>query len=238
MPYCPRCDMEFVDGITVCTDCGGPLVESEEAARAMKIKEQEEQLLRQQEYLTQLKEQLEAQTAQDTDGGLSQDPGPSLPQRTGVYETKAQKYEDLRSSASAFLVVGGLLTIASAALWTGLIPLPMTGLSRLIFLGALTVMGIFSLLVFFKTSRDARKLQPEIAGEQDRTEELIRWFTDQWSAEDLDSRITDQDSMAEEELSLKRFQLIQDYLITGRDLPDPAYVDALCEEIYSRLYEA
>ena len=26
MPYCPKCDMEFVDGMTVCTDCGGPLV--------------------------------------------------------------------------------------------------------------------------------------------------------------------------------------------------------------------
>ena len=31
MPYCPKCDMEFVDGITTCSDCGGPLVESEEA---------------------------------------------------------------------------------------------------------------------------------------------------------------------------------------------------------------
>ena len=238
MSYCPRCDMEFVDGITVCTDCGGPLVESEEAARAMKKKEQEELLLKQQEYLTQLKHQLEAQTDGEQEGFSEEISESSLPRRVSVYETKAQKYEDLRSSASAFLIVGGLLTAASALFWTGLLHLPMTGLSRLIFLGALTVMGLFSLSVFLRTSRDARKLQPEIAREQNRTEELIRWFTDQWSAGDVDSRIPDQDSLTEEELSLKRFQLIQDSLITGNDLPDPAYVDALCEEIYSRLYEA
>ena len=44
MPYCPKCDMEFVEGIKVCSDCGGPLVESKEVADAMKKKEQEEQL--------------------------------------------------------------------------------------------------------------------------------------------------------------------------------------------------
>ena len=44
MPYCPKCDMEFVEGIKVCSDCGGPLVESKEVAEAMKKKEQEEQL--------------------------------------------------------------------------------------------------------------------------------------------------------------------------------------------------
>ena len=32
MPYCPRCDMEFVEGVTVCSDCGGPLLASEEEA--------------------------------------------------------------------------------------------------------------------------------------------------------------------------------------------------------------
>ena len=44
MPYCPKCDMEFVEGIKICSDCGGPLVESKEVADAMKQKEKEEQL--------------------------------------------------------------------------------------------------------------------------------------------------------------------------------------------------
>ena len=46
MPYCPKCDMEFIDGITVCSDCGGPLMESKEAADAMKRKVLEEELER------------------------------------------------------------------------------------------------------------------------------------------------------------------------------------------------
>lgn len=48
MPYCPKCDMEFVDGMTVCTDCGGPLVSSKEEAQAIARKEAE-QLRREQE---------------------------------------------------------------------------------------------------------------------------------------------------------------------------------------------
>lgn len=46
MPYCPKCDMEFVDGITTCSDCGGPLVASKEEADRLK---REEQLKRQKE---------------------------------------------------------------------------------------------------------------------------------------------------------------------------------------------
>ena len=39
MPYCPKCDMEFVDGITTCSDCGGPLVASKEEADRLKRSE-------------------------------------------------------------------------------------------------------------------------------------------------------------------------------------------------------
>ncbi len=232
--YCPKCDMEFIDGITVCTDCGSPLVESEEAAKAMKEKEQQELLLKQQEYLDKLNRQLEEMQDGKPDAPLEA----AVPRPAKVYETKAEKYEDLKSSASAFLVVGGLLLAAGAVCWTGMINLPMTGLSRLIFQGALIVMGIFCMAVYLSTARSAKRLQPEIHKEKQQTEELIAWFSDRWKASDIDMEIEDRESLSEEEMSLKRFQIIQDYLITGKDLPDPAYVDALCEEIYGRLFES
>ncbi|MCI9147542.1 MAG: hypothetical protein HFG73_04650 [Hungatella sp.] len=233
--YCPKCDVEFIDGITVCTDCGGPLAESEEAAKAMKEKEQRELLLKQQEYLSKLNQQLEEMQAQDGD---SVPEAPSIPLPAGVYETKAQKYDDLKSSASAFLAVGGLLLAASIACWMGIIRLPMAGTSKLIFQGAMTAMGIFAMFIYVNTSRSAKKLRPEIDKEKHETQELVDWFTDSWKAADIDGKIEDREALSEEEMSLRRFQIIQDLLITGKDLPDPAYVDALCEEIYSKVFES
>ena len=63
MPYCPKCDMEFVEGVTVCTDCGGRLVESKEVADAMK----EEELKKQEELMREQYEKLMA-TAEETEG--------------------------------------------------------------------------------------------------------------------------------------------------------------------------
>lgn len=237
MSYCPRCDMEFVDGVTVCTDCGGPLAESREAAMAMKKKEQEEMLLKQRDYLEQMSRELELQAALEGAGeGLGE--AAAIPEPVKVYETSAQKYENLRSSASAFLFVGGLLVIVSAVCWLDIINLPMTGSSGYIFKGALTAMAVFCLGVYAKTSREAKNMRPEIDREKERTSEIIHWFLEQWTGESIDNEIQERDSLTEEELSLKRFQIIQDHLITNRDLPDQAYVDALCEEIYSRVYES
>lgn len=238
MPYCPKCDMEFVDGITVCTDCGGPLVASEEEARLLKQKEQEELLRKQQQELEAQKAQFEkmAEAAAPSDdeaaGASSHIPPHSVP-----YIDKAQKYEDLQSSATAFLAVGCILLGGVILCVTGILPLPMTGLSRLIFVGALAAMGIFSLVVFARSRASAKKLQPEIAKEKDRTQEILQWFIDQYDGGTVDRQIPDSESLTPEELSLKRFEIIQDLLITGKDLPDQGYVEALCEELYGKLYE-
>lgn len=317
MPYCPKCDMEFVEGITVCTDCGGPLYESEEAAKAAmaeeRAKERARELAREkamyEEYLKSIAAGDESggdgqgeqddsdpyssnsryngsaespadietdgtdadshfqssgisvlknasDSSDESDGPVPEDAVPTEeelraleaevrrqaqsilpPEPVHVYVDKSQKYDDLKSSASAFLLVGGVLLIVSILCWTGVINIPMAPVSKLIFQGALTVMGVFSLIVFARSSSSAKKLAPQIAEEKAQTRITIDWFTDQYTAEDIDNAISGREDLSEEELSLKRFQVIQDRLVTGRDLPDQAYVDALSEEIYSKLFE-
>lgn len=257
MPYCPRCDMEFIDGITVCTDCGGPLVESEEAAKAMKAAERERNMAREKAMYEAFMNEAEEETAEEEaseageneeysqsvtddlseEGGKTDTQAPPRRERVYAYVDKSQKYDDLKSSASAFLAVGCVLGAVSVLLWTGVIRLPMATVSKMIFQGALTLMAAFSIGVYLNTIKTAKELAPQIDQEKQRTEELIQWFTEKYSADDIDGEIPEKENLAEEELSLKRFQLIQDYLITGQDLPDQAYVDALSEEIYTKIFE-
>ena len=98
-------------------------------------------------------------------------------------------------------------------------------------------MTVGSFLIAFSSKKSARVLKTEAADEEKETEEILQWFVKTYSGSDLDDQIRmEEETLSDEELSLKRFELIQDYLITGRDLPDQSYVDALCEMIYSRLY--
>ena len=215
MPYCPKCDMEFVEGITVCSDCGGPLVESEEEARRIQAQ----------------------QKAQEAQADPKRGARPAAP-RVRVYVDKAQKYDDLKSSASAFLLIGGLLLAVSVLCWTGILHIPMARVSRLLFQGVLTCMGCFAIGVYIRTSRSAKELLPQIRQEKDQTDAILEWFQETYDRQAIDSRIEDAGQISDEELALKRFQIIQDFLVTGRDLPDPSYVDALSEELYGRLFES
>ena len=215
MPYCPKCDMEFVEGITVCSDCGGPLVESEEEARRIQAQ----------------------QKAQEAQADPKRGARPAAP-RVRVYVDKAQKYDDLKSSASAFLLIGGLLLAVSVLCWTGILHIPMARVSRLLFQGVLTCMGCFAIGVYIRTSRSAKELLPQIHQEKDQTDAILEWFQEIYDRQAIDSRIEDAGQLSDEELALKRFQIIQDFLVTGRDLPDPSYVDALSEELYGRLFES
>ncbi|MBQ1189831.1 MAG: hypothetical protein IIX57_05415 [Lachnospiraceae bacterium] len=238
MPYCPKCDMEFVEGITKCSDCGGPLFESKEAAEEMYKRAQaqyNEQMKKQYEMMMaeQMKQEALAKEAA-AEGKVAQ------PRRasSGTFVDKGQKYEDMASSASAFLIVGVVTTAALILSITGLINLPFYGVMKLIIYGMLAFMAIGSFVVAVSSKKSAAVLKTEISSEKDQTKEIIEWFVESYTPDDIDRRILFTESgLSPEEMSLRRFEWIQELLIIGKDLPDQAYVDMLCDEIYSRLFE-
>lgn len=226
MPYCPKCDMEFVNGVTVCSDCGGSLAESKEAAKALNAS-----LPAAEDTVTLPADETMESGTEDTQ------PKPARV-RQAAYVKKSQKYEDRKSSASAFFLVGGLITVFSILCLAGIFDMPMTGFSKYLIEGVLTVMGVGCLAVAVTTLRTAKGMAGEIEEEEQKIRAVTDWFTSAYRKEDIDDRLDSEfTDLSEDERDLKRFELIQDLLITGQDLPDQAFVDFLCEEIYGKLFE-
>ena len=121
MPYCPRCDMEFVEGVTVCSDCGGPLLASEEEAKAMKAQMEKEMEERRKEAAVSV---LGDRSPEELAEAAAKAQAQARAASPGVYVNRRQKYDDLKSSASAFYLVGGALALVSVLLWTGIVHLP------------------------------------------------------------------------------------------------------------------
>ncbi|MEG1902383.1 MAG: hypothetical protein RR225_08365 [Clostridium sp.] len=225
MPYCPKCDMEFIDGITVCSDCGGPLLESKEVADALK-----------REYDQAPEEALVQIVSEEESDEFPKKAEPKSEVR--AYISKRQHYEDIRSSISAFFMIGGIFLIFSALCWMGLIKLPLAPGPLMMFQIVLSAMGIGCLIVALVSKKSANQLIKAAEVEDARTKELITWFTNHYTAGQLDEVLLKEDSSLEDnDLYLKRFELIQDYLVTEYDLPDQNYVDFLCEDIYGKLFE-
>ena len=90
----------------------------------------------------------------------------------------------------------------------------------------------------FSSRKRAFVLKQEAAEEEQQTEDILSWFLKTYTAKELDEQLLmEEPELSGEELVLKRYELIQDFLITGRDIPDQAYADSLCDLLYARLYE-
>ena len=232
MPYCPKCDMEFIDGITVCTDCGGPLVESKEVADAMKREEKEKQ------KAERLAAMAEAGITPEMLSPEENAKKAAARAQSHVYVNKSQKYQDMKSSASAFYGVGAVLVVLSALLWANVIHVPIEGTARFLTFGVLTIMGVGSLIVAVSTSKSAKEMSSLVHEEENRTRSIVEDFIKSHTADTLDRQLGNElEGLTPEEISLKRLDLIQDILVTTHDIADQTYADSIAEELYGKLFD-
>ena len=233
--YCPKCDMEFVDGVTVCTDCGSELVDketwmAEQAALAEEKarKEEEEREKKAQE----IKERLENITEEDVEQFKERaEAYREMMAEPATYVNKKDKYDDNRSSAGALLIVGIILAAAAIMMWTGVIK--DLGLIMKIALSAFAVICLGGALVSYKL---AEKYKSNIESEENRNRELIEKFITDHSREEIEEA-SSAGSQSEEELSLERMNYIQDKLMLDNDITDKAYAAMIAEEIYVKMFE-
>lgn len=219
MPYCPKCDMEFIEGILICSDCKGPLAESKEAAKQM-----EQKAL--------------APSTQEIAGNSDNDSPDSRPGK--VYIKKAEQYADLRSSFSAFLLVGGMLLLVAILSLSGTITLPFAASSKIIYEFAMIILSLGSFAVAFQSFQSACKIGSQVQEEELATTQLIEWFLTHHDAETIDCQLTMEggfEDLTPEEQSLKRFELIQDIFLITHDISNQSYVDLLAEEVYDKLFD-
>lgn len=157
-----------------------------------------------------------------------------------LYVRQEDRYEDLSSSASAFLIVGivmSVLTLLSFGQQLHLpFALPTTALMRFFLL--IFALGAFGL--YWKTRREASRAYSHIEEEQRITEELESWFLASYAPEQIDFEIlgATRHPLRAEALALKRFDFIQDCFLQRYDGMDEGYIEALSEELYKKLFES
>lgn len=218
MPYCSKCDMEFIEGITVCSDCGSPLYESEEAAKAAR-KQAEEQAM---EKARKEWEEAMGGNAQDleeamddgfwdAEGNAEENPADYAPSgqkkrkapAASVYVKKSARYQDMKSSALAFLLIGcaaiavaivSFIHLVSAApesvgfyqIGSHIVSVHLMAASR----SALFVLlSLICFIVSAKTNIAAAAMKEEAAKENAKTENLIALFLAIHSPEAIDERL-------------------------------------------------
>lgn len=270
MPYCPKCKTEYIEGITECSDCHIPLIDREkdlqippvllistEVEIARKIKEflgysgidvsmkfdPNEDLFdiyvasNQSEDADCLLKLLLANEAMELNKNQTQI---SEPLNEHPYTNAKERYEDMRSSAFAFLIVG-IFMLFAIVLSITVFPIPILGTSNPLGTSVLLVLAILCIIYGFLSRKKADELKDGIQVEAHQTDAIMHWFTSTYTPIQIDALVkasVQNDAILDEILTLKRLEFIRIFIKREyKDVHDD-YLDNLAEDIYEELYES
>lgn len=240
MAWCPICKCEYKEGITKCADCNVELVDVLEENMAVSL--DFEALMEEEEQISKIAEHVnENLNVHFLDRGADIASVRKIKQQKNstVYRNSKEMAGENKSSAYILLPVGVLGIIALVLVWLDVIPLYSSITSKII---TSTVMGTLFLVFIVMgvlSLKNAKKFEEKASKESDLSKEILNYFMENITSYSLDEQLKDSqwETLSEEEKYFKRIDGIRLCITKQFMTLEENYVDYMCDEIYTKLYE-
>lgn len=228
--WCPKCKNEYVSGVTHCPDCDVDLVEA--------LSDQEADVNQEE-----LKEQLEAakesvcsQLEQDEEID-QQEAEKDISTQIPVYIEKSAKYNDVKSTAFTFTIIGVLGVICIVLFDAGFFSLNIASYMKIMMNLVMGTLFVIFTIVGIRSFLQLKVLSLEVTKEEETTNEINTWFQEHYSSKDIDSSFST-DELSEEQLYFKRYEKMKQMISNQYSNLSEDYLDHMIELLYHELFES
>lgn len=152
-----------------------------------------------------------------------------------TYVKKEAAYEDAKSTASTFLIIGILGIIALILIGLDIIPLSMETYTKILMLIVMGALFVIFLIVGIVYQTRLNSLKSEIREEENLSQTVSGWFYENFTKEAIDGQL-EQIPEGEEALYFARYEIMEEAL--KRRFPDlnESFADQMLEEFYGKLF--
>lgn len=225
MPWCPKCKYEYREGIKECSDCKIPLVDyyPEED-----YKEETDTPYYSEEQVTLYEEE-----TLHEEGNEEQ----TQTEPIHAYQDKKSKAEDFKSSAYTLLIVGILGIAALVLIELHIIPIYLVAPGKYITYGVMGTLFLIFIVVGIRSFASAKKYAAEAIEEDDLTNQINQWCKDNLTKQMIIDKAAIQTALPEEMKYFKYFDALKNMITEQFGTLDASYLEALAEEVYTRLFD-